>query len=169
MLQQAEYVSILDLRCQEIPGSTCLTSSGYLTPHICTRDDKLGQTGSFFAAVRARTRTCNTTARLNDPERHCHSQQMASFYHIIILLSYFLVLSHQAATPTGLQACLSNAGVSAVMPSSSSFTQLSQPYNLRLIYVPAAIILPITPQQVSQAVLCAKGYGKIQARSGGHS
>jgi len=54
-------------------------------------------------------------------------------------------------------------------PSSSSFSQLCQPYNIRLQYTPAIIVLPKTPQHVCKAVLCAKGLGKVQAGSGGHS
>lgn len=45
-----------------------------------------------------------------------------------------------------------------------------EPYNLRLGYTPAAVVLPTTPQQVSDAVICAaKTHTKVQPKSGGHS
>ncbi|KAI4216102.1 MAG: hypothetical protein LQ351_001600 [Letrouitia transgressa] len=54
--------------------------------------------------------------------------------------------------------------------SSSDFSQLAKPFNLRLPYTPAVIVLPLTVQHVSDSVICAgKNKVKVQARSGGHS
>ena len=54
--------------------------------------------------------------------------------------------------------------------SSSDFSALAQPYNLRLAYTPAVIVLPTTTKHVSDAVLCAaKSKVKVQAKGGGHS
>lgn len=75
-----------------------------------------------------------------------------------------------SAISTDLATCLTEANIPVSLPSSSDFSQLSQPYNLRLHYTPAVIVSPITTQQVSSAVLCAaRSKTKVQARSGGHS
>ena len=59
--------------------------------------------------------------------------------------------------------CLSSQNVPVSNASSSDFTQLSEPYNLRLAYVPIVIVLPTTPQHVSDAVVCAAASGvKVQ-------
>jgi FAD/FMN-containing dehydrogenase len=43
-------------------------------------------------------------------------------------------------------------------------------YNVRLQYTPAVIVLPLTFQHISDAVVCAGKAGvKVQAKSGGHS
>jgi FAD/FMN-containing dehydrogenase len=55
-------------------------------------------------------------------------------------------------------------------PTSANWTALSTPYNLRLIYEPAIIIIPETSGQVSDWVTCAATAGlKVQAKGGGHS
>ena len=78
-----------------------------------------------------------------------------------------------SATPTAsttLTDCLNNKNVPISLISSPNFAQLAQPYNLRLPYTPAVIVLPTTPQHISDAVVCASEYGvKVQAKSGGHS
>ena len=75
--------------------------------------------------------------------------------------------SHRATT---LVDCLGNASVPISLLSSPNFAQLAEPYNLRLPYTPAVIVLPTTPQHVSDAVKCACSFGvKVQAKSGGHS
>jgi len=56
------------------------------------------------------------------------------------------------------------------MTSDAAYAELSEPYNLRLPYKPAVIVLPITNQHVQDAVVCAGQAGlKVQAKSGGHS
>ncbi|KAJ4290822.1 hypothetical protein N0V90_010017 [Kalmusia sp. IMI 367209] len=56
------------------------------------------------------------------------------------------------------------------MSSDAEYAALAQPYNLRLPYKPAVIVLPQTNQHVQDAVLCGSNAGlKIQAKSGGHS
>ena len=45
-----------------------------------------------------------------------------------------------------------------------------KPYNLRLVYTPAVITIPTTPQEVGYSAICAAEAGlKVQAKSGGHS
>lgn len=52
----------------------------------------------------------------------------------------------------------------------ADYAQLIAPYNLRLPYKPAAVVLPTTNQHVQDAVVCASQAGlKVQAKSGGHS
>ncbi|RMZ67228.1 glucooligosaccharide oxidase [Pyrenophora seminiperda CCB06] len=66
--------------------------------------------------------------------------------------------------------CLNAKDVPYKMSSDAAYPELSEPYNLRLPYKPAAIVLPITNQHVQDAVVCAGQAGlKVQAKSGGHS
>lgn len=56
------------------------------------------------------------------------------------------------------------------MTSDSDYAELVEPYNLRLPYKPAVVVLPETNQHVQDAVVCAGQSGlKVQAKSGGHS
>ncbi|KAK4695760.1 hypothetical protein P7C71_g2043, partial [Lecanoromycetidae sp. Uapishka_2] len=74
------------------------------------------------------------------------------------------------SVPTTLQDCLAAQNVPVFLASSSGFSQLAQPYNLRLVYTPAVIVVPTTTQHIIDAVLCASANNvKIQAKSGGHS
>lgn len=70
--------------------------------------------------------------------------------------------------PTGtstLADCLGSKNVPVSFITSSNFQQLSKPYNLRLPYTPAVIVLPTTTKHVSDAVLCAaKSKVKVQVR-----
>ena len=78
----------------------------------------------------------------------------------------------QSATPTSttLQDCLGAAKVPVSFTNSAGFSALAQPYNLRLAYTPAVIVLPTTTQHIIDAVLCAgKSNVKVQAKGGGHS
>ena len=66
--------------------------------------------------------------------------------------------------------CLTSKRVPISQVSQPNFTQLAKPFNLRLVYVPAAIALPTTSQHVADAVICASASNiKVQAKSGGHS
>lgn len=69
-----------------------------------------------------------------------------------------------------LSDCLTSKNVPIRLSSSPDFVQLSKPFNLRLQYTPAVIVLPTTVRHVQDAVVCASQYGaKVQAKSGGHS
>ena len=73
-------------------------------------------------------------------------------------------------TSESLQDCLGAQGVPVSFINSADFSALAQPYNLRLAYTPAVIVLPTTTQHIIDAVLCAeKSNVKVQAKSGGHS
>jgi FAD/FMN-containing dehydrogenase len=66
--------------------------------------------------------------------------------------------------------CLKSKSVPYADPKSANWAAVSTPYNLRLVYEPAVIIIPETPAQVSDAVTCAAEAGlKVQAKGGGHS
>lgn len=66
--------------------------------------------------------------------------------------------------------CLTQKNIPISLISSSDFAQLSKPFNLRLQYTPAVIVLPTTVRHVQDAVVCANQNGvKVQAKSGGHS
>ena len=74
------------------------------------------------------------------------------------------------ASSTTLQDCLAAKDVPVSFISSSDFAALAQPYNLRLPYTPAVIVLPTTVAHISDAVVCAgQNSIKVQAKSGGHS
>lgn len=86
------------------------------------------------------------------------------------LLGFLSIIYVPLAAAASLADCLSRAQVPVSLPGSSNYAKLARPYNLRLQYLPAAIVLPTTTQHVSRAVLCAKKFKvKVQAKSGGHS
>ncbi|KAI5785606.1 hypothetical protein DFH27DRAFT_265144 [Peziza echinospora] len=67
-------------------------------------------------------------------------------------------------------AARNNSGVEIIQPTSPSWSQAIEPYNLRLHYVPLVLIVPETARQVAAAVDCARRHKiKVQSRSGGHS
>ena len=75
-----------------------------------------------------------------------------------------------SSTSSTLQDCLDAKDVPVYFPTTSGFTQLAEPFNLRLVYIPAVVVLPTTTQHISDAVICAGTYNvKVQAKSGGHS
>ncbi|KAF1917933.1 hypothetical protein BDU57DRAFT_181609 [Ampelomyces quisqualis] len=56
------------------------------------------------------------------------------------------------------------------MTSDAEFSDLIEPYNTRLPFTPAVVVLPTTNRHVQDAVICAAQVGlKVQAKSGGHS
>ena len=75
-----------------------------------------------------------------------------------------------SSTSSTLQHCLDAKDVPVYFPTTSGFTQLAEPFNLRLIYTPAVVVLPTTIQHISDAMICAGTHNvKVQAKSGGHS
>lgn len=66
--------------------------------------------------------------------------------------------------------CLNGKNVPYKMSSDGGYSDLAEPYNLRLQYKPIVIVLPTTNQHVQDAVVCAgQAKVKVQAKSGGHS
>lgn len=54
-----------------------------------------------------------------------------------------------------IQDCLGNKNVPVYWPASPNYTELAEPFNLRLQYKPAVIVLPETAKHVQDAVVCA--------------
>jgi FAD/FMN-containing dehydrogenase len=68
------------------------------------------------------------------------------------------------------QQCLTGKNVPYKKASDAAYADLVEPYNLRLPYKPAVVVIPTTNQHIQDAVLCASQAGiKVQAKSGGHS
>ncbi|KAF9731799.1 hypothetical protein PMIN06_012552 [Paraphaeosphaeria minitans] len=75
-----------------------------------------------------------------------------------------------AVANKAVDACLKGNKVPASYPGDWDYDELAEPFNLRLQYKPAAIVLPETNKHVQDAVVCASQSGlKVQAKSGGHS
>ena len=81
-----------------------------------------------------------------------------------------LALGGQTQNNQSLQDCLGASNIPVRFSFSSDFDDLKRPYNLRITYNPAVIVLPSTSQHVSGAVKCAgQSKVRVQAKSGGHS
>jgi hypothetical protein len=112
---------------------------------------------------------------INRRNRIYLSSMILSITTFSALVTFVLAISsthdgYTAASNHSLQACLASKSVPLSLNSSSDWASLIDPYNLRLKYIPTAVTLPSTPQQVSDIVVCAAAVGvKVQARSGGHS
>ena len=76
-----------------------------------------------------------------------------------------------STTPSSTLAdCLAAKKVPVRFAAAADFSALSKPYNLRLPYTPAVVVVPTTTTHVSDSVGCAgKSKVKVQAKSGGHS
>jgi hypothetical protein len=103
-------------------------------------------------------------------------QYVATMSSISRALIVFVFITSVFAAPSHWQArndvmdCLSTKNVPHADQNSANWTALSTPYNLRLVYEPAVIMIPETSDQVSDAVTCAAAAGlKVQAKGGGHS
>ncbi|KAI9801390.1 MAG: hypothetical protein M1825_003369 [Sarcosagium campestre] len=95
-----------------------------------------------------------------------------SIFFTILLSSYGAVSATYVSKADGqnLTACIAAKNVPIKLPTSPEFAQYAKPYNIPLVFTPAAIVLPTTQQHVSDAVVCASASGtKVQAKSGGHS
>lgn len=74
------------------------------------------------------------------------------------------------ATYESLSDCLGSKDVPVKWTDSPDYAELAEPFNLRLQYKPAVIVVPTTNQHVQDAVSCAASFDvKVQAKSGGHS
>ena len=114
-----------------------------------------------------------TSFALNQRDTHCTPRSLVlttMFTLTCFLICCIHLMIRTVATVGSLASCLSGRKVPVSLPSSPNFATLAEPYNLRLQYVPAAIVLPTTTQHISSAILCAaKAKVKVQAKSGGHS
>ncbi|KAF8463457.1 hypothetical protein BDZ91DRAFT_306170 [Kalaharituber pfeilii] len=92
----------------------------------------------------------------------------------LTLLAAALSVAHAAPSlvhrHTTLSGCLVESQVPYIGSSSTNWTEVIEPFNLRAKYTPVLLAIPETVDQVSKAVKCAAQYGvKVQARGGGHS
>jgi len=79
-------------------------------------------------------------------------------------------LNTRAETSDSASQCLRGKNVPYKTSADADYSDLVKPYNLRLAYKPAVVVLPTTNQHVQDAVVCAGQAGlKVQAKSGGHS
>jgi hypothetical protein len=97
------------------------------------------------------------------------------FTTVEVLISAFLFINSVHASPlksrqSDVTACLDSHNVTYSIEGSSDWTALTTPYNRRLVYVPAIVTIPTTPEDVSWSVQCAAASSlKVQAKGGGHS
>jgi hypothetical protein len=88
------------------------------------------------------------------------------------LLTFGVLVSAAPAviTPGDVFSCLTSYQVPFYTNQSSNWTSLVTPFNLRLIFEPDVIAIPLTTVDVSNSVICASRAGlKVQAKGGGHS
>lgn len=98
------------------------------------------------------------------------------FLYLEILISALFISPFVHASPARYTSrsdvvdCLTSQNVPYAVKDSANWTALSTPYNLRLVYEPAVITIPETPDHVSASVTCAAAASlKVQAKGGGHS
>ncbi|KAG4439720.1 hypothetical protein IFR05_004798 [Cadophora sp. M221] len=97
-----------------------------------------------------------------------HSQLLIG--SIFITASVQTVSHVQQSPGADITTCLTVQKVPFIVKTSSNWTNYVKTFNLRLIYQPAVITIPETPEQVSSSVICAAASNlKVQARGGGHS
>ena len=96
-----------------------------------------------------------------------------STYYIPVVFGLTSNLSPQSYPGSILQACLDAVFTDPSLrtfPQDADYLSKINVYNLDYPVYPAAIVRPITVEQVSAAVKCAVKAGvKVQPRSGGHS
>jgi FAD/FMN-containing dehydrogenase len=69
-----------------------------------------------------------------------------------------------------LTSCLDSLQVPVFASDTSNFTQAIKPFNLRVPFTPAAYAVPLTVQNVQDAVSCGvQNKIRVTAKSGGHS
>lgn len=150
-----------DATCGGSKGYTCLGSS---FGNCCSANGWCGSTPAY----------CGTGCRSgfgNCGSNNGASSTVLSSTKASSATSKTSAVSSPSATASGSTTqCLTGKKVPYKVSSDAAYSQLAQPYNLRLPYKPAVIVLPTTNQHVQDAVVCgAKSGLKIQAKSGGHS
>ena len=77
---------------------------------------------------------------------------------------------YNSSSNATLQDCLAIKDVPVFFATSAGFAALAEPYNLRLPYTPAVIVVPTTTDHIRDALHCASENSvKVQAKGGGHS
>ncbi|KAF9872493.1 FAD binding domain-containing protein [Colletotrichum karsti] len=102
--------------------------------------------------------------------------------HTILSLATAAIIPLSAANPVpqdvninakvsknSLQGCLNAAKAPISVQSSPNWSDQSRPFNLRVAFTPAVIIVATDPSHVQAAVKCGAQYGyKVTGRGGGH-
>ena len=147
-----------DATCGGAKGDTCLGST---FGNCCSSAGWCGSTTAYCGAgCQSGFGNCGS----NDGAASSTSSKASS--------AVATATSTSTPTPSSNSAaeCLEAKDVPYKVSSDAAYAQLAQPYNLRLPYKPAVIVLPTTNQHVQDAVVCGGKAGlKVQAKSGGHS
>ncbi|CBX96933.1 hypothetical protein LEMA_P100640.1 [Plenodomus lingam JN3] len=144
-----------DATCGGKTGNTCLGST---FGQCCSASGYCGSTAAYCGTG------CQSNAGLcgsNNGTPSSSSSQAGSS-------------SKPTPSPTpssgGASQCLNGKNIPYKMTSDAGYSDLIAPYNLRLPYKPAVVVLPTTNQHIQDAVVCAAQAGlKVQPKSGGHS
>ncbi len=86
------------------------------------------------------------------------------------LLAAAILLVDSLAAAAAIDDCLSAASVPVDTKGSTGWSQDVAPFNKRLPYTPAAIVVPTKVEDIQAAVSCAAKTGvKVSPKAGGHS
>jgi FAD/FMN-containing dehydrogenase len=90
------------------------------------------------------------------------------------LVALATLLSTTTANPLDKRAtlteCLASRHVPVYEKDSANYTQAVKPFNLRVPFTPASYAVPVTVQNVQDAVYCGVASGiRVSAKCGGHS
>lgn len=89
---------------------------------------------------------------------------------LFLLLLPLLTAASPLPPNPALLACLSDASLTPITSSSTSYDNSTSPFNTRVHPFPLAVVYPRNNLQVAAAVVCASKNGvAASARSGGHS
>jgi hypothetical protein len=97
---------------------------------------------------------------------------MASLTYIVACLGVLFSVTEASSLDkrAALDTCLSTLKVPVYTNGSADYTQAIKPFNLRVTFKPAAYAVPLTVQDVQNAVSCGSSNGiQVTAKSGGHS
>jgi hypothetical protein len=156
-------------------------SSIVSTPTKVSTDASCGGTNAYTCSGSAFGSCCSVNGWCGNTDAYCGGGCQAAFGNCgssngasnSLTISSTLATTSATPSPSSSSSavqCLNLRDVPYKMTSDVGYADLVQPYNLRLPYRPAVVVLPITDQHVQDAVVCAAQSGlKVQAKSGGHS
>ncbi|KAE8900044.1 hypothetical protein PF005_g9240 [Phytophthora fragariae] len=93
---------------------------------------------------------------------------VASFASVSLALCSLIAAQRGLAAAVGsvdLGTCLTKAGIENSVPTTSTWTMDTQPWNARVNPVPSAVVFPKTEKEVSAALKCAADAGVKVTRS----
>jgi hypothetical protein len=140
-------------------------ASSHILAQYCTVSSQSKPRVTFCATFRCR-HGC-----LDSKSRNSTTTNMKCLALTAALLSLGVAQDDQLALEADNAAlqCLDSRVVPHKRPSHAKYADLVEPFNSRLPYKPAVVVLPTTNQHVQDAVLCAAQTDlKVQARCGGH-